>query len=82
MCCGRNPKGRLCREKQKVSTVVAEFTLSVSRGPARGAILRGKSSFGFYCVIARPDPFQTLSMTLSTPSLDGSDSTPNLQTHR
>jgi len=58
MCCGRNPKGRLCREKQKVSTVVAEFTLSVSRGPARGDILReGKSSLAFYCVIARPDPF-------------------------
>jgi hypothetical protein len=48
---------RLRREKQQVSTVVTEFTLSVGEGsPAWGAISRGRSSFGFDCVIARPDP--------------------------
>ena len=38
LCCVRNPKGRLRREKQQVSTVVTEFTPSVSRSSAGKAI--------------------------------------------
>jgi hypothetical protein len=38
-----------------VSTVLAEFTASMLRSPARVGISIGKSSFDFYCVIAGPD---------------------------
>jgi hypothetical protein len=37
-----------------VETVVTELTLSLSQGPVRGTISRGKSSFGFDGVIATP----------------------------